>query len=108
MKRADHGEYGRAAPSSRRCLVPGQLVRSLSGRDKGRYYLVLTAAEDGFVSLADGRKRPVGAPKRKNVRHLQPIRRVAADLAERTEGSAITNEEVRAAIIELLKVKEGE
>ena len=88
--------------------MPGQLVRSLSGRDKGRYYLVLAEAEDGFVWLADGRRRPVATPKRKNVRHLQPVSRIAADPKQGAAGAAATNEEVRAAILEMLKVKEGE
>ena len=88
--------------------MPGQLVRYLSGRDKGRYYLVLAEAEDGFVWLADGRRRPVATPKRKNVRHLQPVSRIAADPEQGAAGAAATNEEVRAAILEMLKVKEGE
>ena len=87
-----------AALSSKRGAWRGQLVRSLAGRDQGRYYLVLADSEDGFVWLADGRKRPASEPKRKNVRHLQPVRRVAADLLDKADGRSITNEEIRAAI----------
>ena len=87
-----------AALSSKRGLWRGQLVRSLAGRDKGRFYLVLADSEDGFVWLADGRKRPAGEPKRKNVRHLQPVRKVAADLLDKEDGRSVTNEEIRAAI----------
>lgn len=87
-----------AALSSKRGLWRGQLVRSKAGRDKGQYYLVLADSEDGFVWLADGRKRPASEPKRKNVRHLQPIRKVAADLMDKEDGKGITNEEIRAAI----------
>lgn len=87
-----------AALSSKRGLWRGQLVRSRAGRDKGRYYLVLADSEDGFVWLADGRKRPAAQPKRKNVRHLQSIRKVAADLLDKADGRSITDEEIRAAI----------
>lgn len=87
-----------AALSSKRGLWRGQLVRSKAGRDKGQYYLVLADSEDGFVWLADGRKRQCDQPKRKNVRHLQPIRKVAADLLDREDGRSVTNEEIRAAI----------
>lgn len=87
-----------AALASKRGLWRGQLVRSKAGRDKGRYYLVLADSEDGFVWLADGRKRSADEPKRKNIRHLQPIRKAAAGLLDKENGSRITNEEIRAAI----------
>lgn len=50
--------------------LTGQIVRSVSGRDEGTYY-VITGHEDGiFVTVADGVRRKIGSPKRKNVRHL--------------------------------------
>ena len=93
-----HSQSRDAALSSKRGAWRGQLVRSRAGRDKGQYYLVLADSEDGFVWLADGRKRPAGDLKRKNVRHLQPVRKVAADLLDKEDGRSITNEEIRAAI----------
>ena len=47
----------------------GRVVRSRAGRDKGRYFAVLAAEGDRLV-LADGKLRPIGRPKRKNVRHV--------------------------------------
>lgn len=88
----------------------GQLVRSLAGRDKGQYYLVLDQ-ENGFLLVADGRKHPVTAPKKKNPLHLQTTYRVAADLNAAARVDPPTNEEIRAAIAELLsceEVKEGD
>lgn len=88
----------------------GQLVRSLAGRDKGQYYIVLDQA-DGFLLVADGRKRPVSAPKCKNPLHLQITSRVAADLNAAERMHPPTNEEIRAAISALLsceEVKEGD
>lgn len=93
-----HSQSRDAALSSKRGAWRGQLVRSRAGRDKGQYYLVLADSEDGFVWLADGRKRPADDLKRKNVRHLQPVRKVAADLLDKEDGRSITNEEIRAAI----------
>lgn len=46
----------------------GCVVISLSGRDKGRLMAVLRTGPDGLW-LADGRRRRVEAPKRKNPRH---------------------------------------
>ena len=48
----------------------GQVVRSLAGRDKGRFYALLSAA-DGSVSLADGKLHKLEKPKRKNPRHIR-------------------------------------
>lgn len=48
----------------------GQVVISLSGRDKG-YMLVVTKCEDGYVLVCDGKERPLERAKRKNPRHLQ-------------------------------------
>ncbi|MCR4712169.1 MAG: KOW domain-containing RNA-binding protein [Clostridia bacterium] len=84
----------------------GQLVRSKAGRDSGRYYLVLRAETD-FLLVADGRRRPVENPKRKNIRHLQPVHRVAADSWVR-EGKQPSNEQVRAAIKAMLNAEAKE
>ncbi|MDO5601420.1 MAG: KOW domain-containing RNA-binding protein [Oscillospiraceae bacterium] len=47
----------------------GLVVRSLSGRDKGRFFAVLSAEETQAV-IADGNLRGLDRPKRKNLRHL--------------------------------------
>lgn len=49
---------------------PGQFARSLAGRDKGRLYIILEA-EGEYVSLTDGKYRPVEKPKRKKKKHVQ-------------------------------------
>ncbi len=58
-------------------LKPGQLVRSLAGRDKGKHYLVLQELDEKYVLLVDGRRRPVARPKKKNKAHLQHYERGA-------------------------------
>lgn len=50
---------------------PGQLVRSLAGRDKGEYYLVIKVIDARRVLLANGRNRTLDRPKKKNTAHLQ-------------------------------------
>lgn len=49
---------------------PGRLAYSLKGRDAGRVYVIIRR-EEQFVFVADGTKRPLACPKRKNIRHLQ-------------------------------------
>ncbi len=51
-------------------LSRGQIVKSLSGRDKGRYFVVLEIQE-GFIWLADGKLRKLEHPKRKKPKHVQ-------------------------------------
>ncbi len=58
-------------------LQPGQLVRSLAGRDKGKHYLVLRELDHKHVLLVDGRIRSVNRPKKKNKAHLQHYERRA-------------------------------
>lgn len=113
--KTDHSATRNAALSSKRGAWRGQLVRSIAGRDRGSYYLVVADSEDGFVWLADGRKRPLEHLKRKNIRHLQKVnwvhpalQAVAADQQQDQDGREITNEEVRAALKPMLKRKEGE
>ena len=50
-------------------IKPGMVVKSLSGHDQARFYLVVKTDED-FVYIADGKRRKLEAPKRKNRRHL--------------------------------------
>lgn len=48
----------------------GMIVRSVAGHDKGRF-LVITAADDDFAFIADGKERRLEAPKKKRLKHLR-------------------------------------
>jgi hypothetical protein len=107
MKKKVYPDYGAlliAAASSSDDGMRGQLVRSRAGHDKGSFYLVLARAEDTLY-LADGRKRGVTNPKKKNIRHVQVVHRVAADLMP-TDKALPSDLEIRAALAQLMK--EGE
>lgn len=47
----------------------GRIVCSKAGRDKGRF-MVVTASENNFVYLCDGKERPLSRPKKKNIKHI--------------------------------------
>ena len=79
-------------------LQPGQLVRSLAGRDKGKHYLVLREIDHKYVLLVDGSGRPLDRPKKKNKAHLQPYER-RANLGELLEIKNLSDSQV----IEFLK-----
>ena len=50
-------------------LAKGSVVKSMSGRDQNRYYLVLDFCE-GFAWIADGKVRKLASPKKKSFKHL--------------------------------------
>jgi len=56
-------------------MVVGRIVRSMAGHDKESFYLVVRA-ENGFAWIADGRRRKLCSPKRKNVHHLQKTAKI--------------------------------
>lgn len=49
----------------------GRIAVSKAGRDKGRRFAVISAADDGTVMVADGDTRKVDRPKKKKLMHLQ-------------------------------------
>ena len=55
--------------------MTGMLAVSKAGHDKRKLY-VITGEDSEYVYLADGRKRTAGAPKKKNKKHIQIIRRM--------------------------------
>ena len=47
----------------------GKIVYSLSGRDKGKYLVVINC-DKNYVWVADGKERKLETPKRKNIKHI--------------------------------------
>lgn len=77
----------------------GQLVTSKAGRDQGTVYVVV-AQEGDFLYLSDGRLKPPDHPKKKRLRHVQPIDSyVGGGLLDRLQrGGKVYAEEVRYAL----------
>lgn len=74
-------------------LTVGTVVRAIAGRDRDGYFVV-TGREGAFVTIADGKSRPIGQPKRKNIKHLRATRKTIL-LHE------ITDKKLRAALREI-------
>lgn len=88
-------------------IVPGQLVKSIAGRDSGKYFLVIEN-NGRSVKIVDGEMRKVQVPKNKNVKHLRLFQAVAADIAQKVRsGKGLTNSEVAKAIVDLVNGLEG-
>ena len=77
-------------------LVPGQIVRSVAGHDKGGIFFVIKNIDDDYVLVADGDLRRIEKPKKKNIRHLQPFNKVNKVIAEKiSAGVPIENFQLR-------------
>ena len=50
----------------------GEVVFSAAGHDKERFYAVVEVGEAGCPLIADGKRRKLQSPKRKNPKHLRP------------------------------------
>lgn len=81
-------------------LVKGQIVTSRAGRDVTHVYMV-AGLEGDRVLLADGAKRPLNEPKRKNIRHIAPTRTVLA------AGEAETDLQLKKALAAYVKERDG-
>lgn len=76
-------------------FVPGQVVRSKAGHDKGRIFLVLEICDAKHVLVVDGRARTLARPKKKRVVHLQPYRAVMPDFKTMKEDAAFDDAVIR-------------
>ena len=78
----------------------GELVRSLAGHDRDRYFLVIR--RDGeFVWLCDGKSRKAVHSKRKKIKHVESTGIVCHWVLENPE--RINNTSVKKAIKKALK-----
>lgn len=78
--------------------IPGMLAKSIAGHDQNQIYVIMQEAGD-FVFLCDGRLRTTDKLKRKRKKHIQLIKTISKELAQKfAEGSVIRNEDIRKAI----------
>ncbi len=77
-------------------IIVGQIVKSKSGRDQGRYFLVCRVAPDqNLIFLVDGEKRLLRNPKKKNIHHVQIMKTVAKELGERIREGFLCDQEIK-------------
>lgn len=65
----------------------GTVVISKAGRDKGKLLVVLNS-EEQYVTLSDGKKRPLTNPKKKKLKHIAVTKYIL------DEESLITNKKI--------------
>lgn len=84
----------------------GQLAISKAGHDKDTVYVVVGQERD-FVYLCDGRLKTPEKPKKKRLKHVQPINRtVDGDLLKRLQsGEKVYPEEIKYALKQYVSPK---
>ncbi len=76
----------------------GRMVISKAGHDKGKIFVILRSDSE-YVYLMDGIYRTLEKPKKKKIKHVQPIYYVDENLSSKIENNQpIINEEIKRAI----------
>lgn len=89
--------------------MEGYLVKSTAGRDSGRFFIIIGEVNEKYILLADGDLRPIERPKKKKLRHVQPLNVQSQELqAKLAAGETILNAELRKTIAALTKELMGE
>ena len=52
-------------------IAKGCVVIAKAGRDKGKPFVVTEVTDSRYALIADGKRRPLERPKKKNLVHLQ-------------------------------------
>ncbi len=73
----------------------GQVVKSKSGRDKGRLFLVLRIEDERHVWITDGGLRGIERPKRKKLMHLMLYHDVIEDFYDAQLPVSMNNAKIR-------------
>ncbi len=77
------------------------IIISTKGRDTGKFSIVISATEDGYMYLVDGKARGITNPKRKKQKHGQKVGTCHEKLATKLlSGDKITNNDIRRALSE--------
>lgn len=77
----------------------GAVVYSTSGRDQGRFFIVVEVVDDTFVKIADGDLRRIDKPKMKKIRHLKSQNEVLPKIQEKlSEGKTVYDAEIKSAL----------
>ncbi len=52
-------------------IYPGQIVCSVAGRDKNKYFVIMEIIDEDYVYISDGDTRKLDKRKKKKVKHLR-------------------------------------
>ncbi|MBO8157490.1 MAG: RNA-binding protein [Bacillaceae bacterium] len=82
----------------------GQIVQVVQGRETGKYMVVIEVLDERFVLLADGEKRKVNKPKKKNIHHVELTDYIAPEVRDSIlETGRVTNGKLRFVLSKFVK-----
>jgi len=70
--------------------LTGRFVISKAGHDAGECYVIVCAAGNDLM-LANGKKRTIQAPKKKNRKHLSVTKRAVPDIDSLLKGEPVSS-----------------
>ncbi|MDR1570454.1 MAG: KOW domain-containing RNA-binding protein [Oscillospiraceae bacterium] len=76
-------------------MEPGRVVVSKAGRDAGKFFVILSVLDDGYVRIADGRLRKIATPKKKKTMHLRAKCECAPDIASNYSVGRLLDADIR-------------
>jgi len=83
-------------------FVLGEYVVSKAGRDKDRIFIVTSILDEIYVAVADGDLRKIDNPKKKKIKHLNPMDKISEEIADKLNNNKkVTNLSVRREIEKL-------
>ena len=82
----------------------GDIVKSLSGHDQNRIFIVVGIDKNGYIAIIDGRYREKTKPKLKNPKHLQLVAH-DENILNKFNSPIVTNAEIHK-LIKAYKIKE--
>jgi len=73
----------------------GEIVKSKTGRDQGRVFVVFGKADNNHVLIVDGSLRRIDRPKKKKIKHLAKLNIVSKEIKD----AILNNEKINNAFI---------
>jgi len=80
----------------------GQIVKSKTGRDQGRFLIVIAKINAEYVLIVDGSLRRIDKPKKKKIKHLAKVNAVSNEIREAIlNNNKINNAFIRSELAQL-------
>jgi ribosomal protein L14E/L6E/L27E len=89
-------------------LQVGQIVRSIQGRDKDRYFVVIDVLDEDHALLVDGSLRRLDKPKKKKRKHFISTGFISEEIQQRiTSEKKMNNALIRVELERSLTIEPG-
>lgn len=83
-------------------ISTGQFVKSKSGRDKDKIFIIIEIVDEVYVRIVDGDLRRVENPKLKKVKHISKMNKVSDEIQQKLiNNRKVTNQMIRREIEKL-------